>query len=79
MGRGKRRYRMASDKYGEGLTVETRERELRKELRELRAEMKASGVRHTSCFNGGLTAVEYRMNAERFRLETELSKFKKGV
>jgi hypothetical protein len=34
--------------------------------------MKSMGVKRTSCFNGGLTPLEYSFNARMFRLETEL-------
>lgn len=49
------------------------------QLRELRAEMKRMAVRKISPFNGGLTPDEYRMNSERFRLETEIMKLSKRL
>lgn len=36
--------------------------------------MKASGIRRTSCFNGGLTRDEMIYNTELFRLQTILEK-----
>lgn len=47
-------------------------RMLQLELRQLRREMRARGVRRLSCFNSGLSKEEYRMNAEFFRITTEL-------
>ena len=47
---------------------------LRRQIRELRAEMRAAGIRKTSCFNGGLDRETYRANAELFRLNTELER-----
>lgn len=46
--------------------------EIRKRLRELRAEMRQLGIKKTSCFNGGMDRESYRLNARRFQLETEL-------
>lgn len=48
------------------------EKAIRADLRELRAEMRAAGVKKTACFNGGLNRETYRLNARRFALETEL-------
>lgn len=47
---------------------------LRRELRQLRADMRAAGVRKVSPFNGGLSPAEYAMNRDRFRLETALAR-----
>lgn len=47
--------------------------DIRKELRALRAEMRAAGVQKTSPFNGGMDIVTYRYNARRFELETKLA------
>ncbi len=44
------------------------------EIRELKREMKASGVRVISFMNAGLTRAEYAANATLFRLKTELAK-----
>ena len=41
------------------------------DLRECRAEMRARGIKRTSCFNGGLSADVYRFNARMFALENE--------
>ncbi len=43
--------------------------EIRKELATVRREMKAKGIRRTSCFNGGHSSESYRLNAEIFRLQ----------
>ena len=48
-----------------------------RQLRELRAEMRAAGIKKTSCFNGGLDRETYRYNARRFELETKLDTAKK--
>lgn len=50
---------------------------LTRQLREHRAEMKAAGIKKTSCFNGGLDRETYRFNARRFELETNLAAAKK--
>ena len=42
------------------------------EIREVKREMKASGIRITSCMNGGLSREEYSYNSQLFRLKTEL-------
>lgn len=47
--------------------------EIRKRLRELRAEMRQLGIKKTSCFNGGMDRETQRYNERRFALETELS------
>lgn len=46
--------------------------EIKKDIRELRAEMKAKRVRRISCFNGGLTPCERDFNSRLFNLNTEL-------
>ena len=48
------------------------EKQLRQAIRETKREMKANGIRRTSCFNGGLTPDEYRYNARLFELEVRL-------
>lgn len=53
------------------------EKEIRKAIRDTRAEMKSRGIRRISCFNGGHSPESYRLNAEMFRLETILSDIKK--
>ena len=45
-----------------------------KELRQLRQEMMANGVKRISCFNGGLDPVTYRYNARAFELETKIKR-----
>ena len=47
-------------------------KEIRTDLRELRREMKAAGIKKTSPFNGGMDMVTVRANSRRFALETEL-------
>ena len=46
--------------------------EIKKALREHRAEMRACGIKKTSCFNGGMDRETQRANERRFALETEL-------
>lgn len=46
---------------------------LARQLRELRAEMRAAGIKKTSPFNGGMDRETYRYNARRFELETNLT------
>lgn len=45
---------------------------LKAQLRETRKEMKERGIKRTSCFNGGLSGDEYRLNAKLFELKTKL-------
>lgn len=52
-------------------------KEIAKQLRALRAEMRASGIKKTSCFNGGMDRETYRYNARRFELETNLAEAKR--
>ena len=47
-------------------------KELKRQLRELRKEMRAAGIKKTSPFNGGLDMETYRYNARRFELETKI-------
>jgi hypothetical protein len=49
-----------------------RQKEIRARLRAIRAEMKTQKIKRFSCFMGGHTPESYRLNAEIFRLETEL-------
>ena len=44
--------------------------EIKAEIKAVRAEMKAKGIKRTSCFNGGLEGEVYRLNARMFALET---------
>ena len=46
--------------------------DIRKAIRETRAEMKAKGIKRVSCFNGGHSPESYRLNARLFELETKL-------
>ena len=41
-------------------------------IKETRKEMKAKGIKRTSCFNGGLSTEVYSLNARMFQLETQL-------
>lgn len=49
-------------------------KEIKAEIREVRAEMRARGIRRTSCFNGGLTPQESQYNSRLFALNTELER-----
>ena len=46
-------------------------KEIKADIRETRKEMKAKGIKRTSCFNGGLYGEVYSYNARMFALETE--------
>jgi hypothetical protein len=46
--------------------------EIRKEIRQVRAEMREKGIRRSSCFNGGHSPESYRLNARMLELETKL-------
>lgn len=46
--------------------------EARRELRKVKEEMKAKGIRRVSCFNGGLTSDEQRCNQALFRLKATI-------
>lgn len=45
---------------------------LKRQLRETRKEMRTTGVRRISCFNGGLGPEEYRLNSKCYQLETRI-------
>ena len=47
-------------------------KELKRQLRELRKDMRSAGIKKTSPFNGGLDMETYRFNARRFELETKI-------
>ena len=47
-------------------------KEIRKEIRATKAEMKERGIRKVSCFNGGLDDPTYQANMRLFRLGIEL-------
>lgn len=49
-------------------------KELKRAIRDCKAEMKAAGIRRISCFNGGLSSDEYRYNSRIFALNCELEK-----
>lgn len=53
---------------------EAQRKQLRAQIKETRAEMRALGIKRRSCFNGGLGPDAYRLNARMFALETELAK-----
>ena len=46
--------------------------EVKRQLRALRAEMRALGIKKTSPFNGGMDRETQRFNERRFALETQL-------
>lgn len=48
--------------------------EIKADIKATRAEMKAAGIKRTSCFNGGMAGDNYRLNARMFALETELGR-----
>ncbi len=48
-------------------------KEIKREIRETKREMKDAGVRRISCFNGGLSAAEYSYNNRLFQLSVQLS------
>lgn len=49
-------------------------KEIKKEIRDIRADMKRQGIRVMSCFNGGLTREESMYNQNLFALKTELER-----
>lgn len=49
------------------------------EIRETKREMKESGIRVTSCMNGGLSPAEYSYNSRLFRLKTELARIPQEI
>ena len=46
--------------------------DIKRQLAEIKREMRENNVRRISPFNGGLSATEYRYNAKLFELETLL-------
>jgi len=48
-------------------------KEIRKQIRAIRQEMKERGIKTVSCFNGGLDDGTYRANYALFRLKLELA------
>ena len=55
----------------------TERQDLYQQRREVLAEMKRKGIRRISCMNGGHSPDSYRLNAEMFRLETQLKRIPK--
>lgn len=53
-------------------------KEIKQQLRRLRAEMKEAGIRRISCFNGGLSPQEYHYNSKLYILGVELEKATKA-
>ena len=49
-------------------------KEIKAAIRDTKREMKESGIRVISCFNGGLNPVTYRYNARLFQLKCDLEK-----
>lgn len=49
-------------------------KEIKLEISSIKKEMKSSGVRRISCFNGGLSQQEYSYNSRLFALQVELDK-----
>ena len=47
-------------------------KEIRAEIRAVKAEMKERGIKTVSCFNGGLDAGTYHANSQLFRLKLAL-------
>lgn len=47
-------------------------KEIKSDIKSVKADMKSKGVRVVSCFNGGLTESERCSNSELFNLKTEL-------
>lgn len=47
-------------------------KEIRAEIRAVKAEMKERGIKTVSCFNGGLDDGTYRANSQLFRLKLAL-------
>ena len=45
-------------------------KQIQADIRATRAEMKAKGIRRSSCFNGGHSPESYRLNSRMFELET---------
>ena len=54
-------------------------KKVKNEIREVRAEMRAMGIKRTSCFNGGLDQLTYSFNARMFALETKRDEVVKRV
>jgi hypothetical protein len=53
------------------------EKDIKKQLKELRAEMRLLGIRKISPFNGGLDRTTQQYNEQRFALETGLERLQK--
>ncbi len=48
--------------------------EIKREISELKKEMKIDGVKITACFNGGLDKLTYQYNMKLFALKVKLDK-----
>lgn len=46
---------------------------IKKEIREVKAEMKANGIKRLSCFNGGHSPLSYSLNSQLFSLNAKLN------
>jgi hypothetical protein len=46
---------------------------LKRDIRDTKREIKERGLRIVSCFNGGLSGDEYRLNARLYELKTRLN------
>jgi len=55
------------------------EKEIREEIRALKAHMRAKGIRRLSFMNGGHTMESMRANERMFALECELKRAKVGA
>lgn len=49
-------------------------KEIKKQIRELKRDMKSQGIPIKSCFNGGHSSASMALNTELFRLKSELSR-----
>lgn len=47
---------------------------IKQQIAAIKKEMKANGIRTTSCFNGGLTKEEYYYNSQLFKLKAQVIK-----
>jgi hypothetical protein len=52
---------------------------LKKEIKEVKAEMKANGIKRRSCFNGGHSPLSYSLNAQLFALTAKLANAEKPM
>lgn len=54
--------------------MNTESKEIKAAIKQVKADMRAKGIRRISCFNGGLNSDERYYNQWLFNLKTELSK-----